>query len=226
MKTQVGKLPLSDDDALLASALKARGMAAYGCRVYGPASLNNSQVLMQKCCQAVSNKTDQLRAEGYRMWMFMAGASMLPEQRAKYPTYDLAMPARREALLGEVGRTSEFREHGRSRTAGLFSILDQRFCDACSFLSRNSWCMGVLSRRRNFADEPGLDGLFRTAGFEADGVPHPQTNFLAAGTIVCPLGDVIVKTVGSFDDKDRGLMLVYDPTNPVGVILSSTDKAA
>lgn len=151
----------------------------------------------------------------------MIGADMTPERRSRYPAYALAGPARRRGLLEGQSAEQDFHRNGKIRAAGLYEVPPERFVEECKFLTRNFWTLGVLSNRSGFPTVPGLAAVHDAAGWNEDGSPHFKTNFLELGALLGPLGDVIVKTEGVFDDKHRSVNLVYDPSAPVGAVFAA-----
>ena len=101
------------------------------------------------------------------------------------------------------------------RRAGLFLIAEGKFCEACWFMTRNALSIAILSQREEFLCAQTLALAYEAAAFDDSGEPDGRLNWSALSATFCPLGDVVVKTRGSFDDRERALNFIYDPRIPV-----------
>lgn len=209
------------NDTAQASAPFEHRLAAFGCRANGPPALINYFPLVDACCDALMPVLDELRARNYGSWLLMIGADMMPEQRSRYPAYALASPARKRGLLEGQKAEQDFQQGGKIRAAGLYQVSPERFAEECKFLTQNSWTLGVLSNRSDFLAVPGLAATYSAAGWNENGSLQLKTNFLELGALLGPMGDVIVKTDGAFDDKYRSVNLIYDSSTPVAAIFSA-----
>ena len=222
LSVRLGPFPLCDfNDTAQVSAPFEKWLAAFGCRVDGPPALHSYGPLIENCCNALAPTLEELRARGYRSWLLMVGANMTLERRSRYPAYALSSPAKREGLLEGQNVEQNFQRDGNIRTAGLYEMRPEQFREECLFLQRNSWTLGILSNRPEFLAMPDLTAIYDAAGWNEDGSPAFKTNFLQLSTLLGPLGDVIVKTDGAFDDRWRSVNLVYDPSAPVSAIFAA-----
>jgi hypothetical protein len=60
----------------------------------------------------------------------------------------------------------------------------------------------ILSPRDEFLTQANLARLNDVVGFDDTFSPRMREKFGKLSAAICPLGDIVVKTVGAFDDKD------------------------
>ena len=169
--------------------------------------------LILECCKAAHPLTTTLFARGYQPWLMLVGAVFTSEKKRRYPNYSLAEPARNHDLIGDAFLEQTYRKGDAERTAGIYLTKLAKFPDACWFLAQNTWSIIVLSRRNDFLSSANLEGLFRSAAFDDTGMPTTPLNWLALSIGVCPTDDIVVKTIGEFDDRERDLCFIYASRN-------------
>jgi hypothetical protein len=171
--------------------------------------------LVNACCDAARPLSDALFAKGCRAWLILIGAAFDAERKSRFPNYALARPARERNLVEDIAMEKIFHLTKAERTAGIYLMNADRFCDGCEFLTRNLWAQIILSRQDDFLSETNLELIYQSGGFDDNGMPDSQINWLALSAAVCPLGNVVVKTHGAFDDRWREVKLVYAAGNPL-----------
>jgi hypothetical protein len=67
----------------------------------------------------------------------------------------------------------------------------------------------IISRRDEFLTPANLARLNDVVGFDDTFSARMREKFGKLSAAVCPLGDIVVKTVGAFDDKDRAVNFIY-----------------
>ena len=170
--------------------------------------------LVDACCDSAGPMTRTLVAKNYRSWILLIGAANV---RRRFPNYKLAAPLQKANLASATFVEDVFPEPQGERTAGIYLTDPGKFCDACWFLTLNSWAIMILSARDDFASSANLSLFYERAGFSNDGkVITTWRNWPALASAVCPLGDVVVTTVGAFDDRQRGLNFIYAAANAEG----------
>jgi hypothetical protein len=177
------------------------------------AAWTDYRALVNLCSDAARPLTESLFTHGCRAWLFLVGALLSTERRKRYPDYSLASPARKGDLVGEVYLERTYHEREDRRTAGLYLLDPGKFSDACWFQTLNVWSALVLSTRADMLSGGNLDMFYRAAAFDSTGTPVTALNWLSLADAICPLGDIVVKTLGAFDDKERAIRFVYAPAN-------------
>lgn len=167
--------------------------------------------LVDGCCTAARPVTEALFAEGYSVWLVLIGAALDAGRRSRLRNYALANPAIKDNLIEDVAMERVFHLTNAERTAGLYLMNAHKFRDGCQFLTHNLWAQIILSRRDEFLSEANLGLIYQSSVTDDNGISNPQINWQGLSVAVCPLGDIVVKTYGAFDDRWREIRFVYSP---------------
>ena len=95
------------------------------------------------------------------------------------------------------------------KVAGLYAVTWTRFEKYCMFLFRNHWAIGILSNRDEFLSGNNVDVLYDAAKFCNRDLISLDINWISILELSCPLGDIVVKTFGAYDDRERELNLIH-----------------
>jgi hypothetical protein len=171
--------------------------------------------MVAECCEAAEPLTHELFARNYKTWLLRIDLKRNLEMKRRWPNYTLANELERQQLLGPLRIENVFPLSESERRAGLFLIAEDKFCEACWFMTRNALSIAILSQREEFLCAETLTLAYKAAAFDQGGEPNSWLNWSALSAAFCPLGDVIVKTCGAFDDRKRAVNFVFDPENPV-----------
>jgi len=188
-------------------------LAAVEFVVEDPPSSTDYRGLVNACCDAASHGIHALFANGYRAWLLLFGPALSADEWKRFPArrHGFGHLLREFDVFNDVMIEDDFfaPDH-RDRTVGLYLVEPAKFADACWFQTvRETSTILVLSRRDEFLTKANLARLNDVIGFGAGFSPSVSTKFGTLSAAVCPLGDIVVKTVGAFDDKDRGVTFIY-----------------
>ncbi|MGJ4931479.1 hypothetical protein ACQR1I_30400 [Bradyrhizobium sp. HKCCYLS2038] len=167
--------------------------------------------MMADVCEVARPLMLRLFADEFKFWFLRVDIERTPEMKRQRPDYALANQLRDAHVLGPEALESVLSALGSERRVGLFSIVEDRLFEACLFMTRNALSIGVLSARAQFPSNETLASAYRAAAFDDDGQRYDWINWRALAASLCPLGDIVVKTRGAFDDPYRMVDLVYDP---------------
>jgi hypothetical protein len=173
------------------------------------------RAMVDACCEAGEPLTDALFANNFRAWLFLVGGKRNSEMRRRLPNSALAKLLERQHILGPAATEYAFPLSELERTAGLYLVAESKFCEACWFMTHNSWSIAILSQREEFLSEETLALVYKAAAFDDSREPVTTLNWSALSATVCPMADVVVKTYGAFDDRERAVNFIYDPRNPI-----------
>jgi hypothetical protein len=208
-------LASSDECCLGLSPERGLKLAAVEYRAKIVPAPTEYRTMIDACCEAAKPLTDALFSENFKARLILVGAKRSLDMRQRLPNYSLAMPLERHQLLGAEAMENIFPLQELERTAGIYMIPEGKFCDACWFMTQNSWSIAIISRREEFWCAETLAQVYRAAAFDDSAEPVIQLNWPALSAAFCPMGDVVVKTIGAFDDKERAVNFIYDPRNPI-----------
>jgi hypothetical protein len=174
-------------------------------------SFYDYQKMIEACCAAAAPMTEDLFRKNYRAWLFLVGAPLNEDRRRRFTSYSLARPAQDKKLINGTKLEKVFKYQDLERTAGLYPLDREKFCDALLFLTINSWASLVLSDRNDFLSDYNLNQMYQAATSDTAPTALVAMNWEKLALALCPRGDVIVKTWGSFDDVYRNIMFIFAP---------------
>ena len=168
-----------------------------------------------KCLwEAARSEFQLLRNIGLSPFLFEMSATLTPERAVEVfgPRVIRSLRSKYTQMLGQ-GRGVEFRfEVGRFVKGGaLLPLSPERLLDAIIYSNMKTYSLIILSPRKDFCSEANLKQIFRLASIDFNGKLSNIVNEGLISALVCPLGDVVVKTHGEFDDTGRDLQFIFDP---------------
>lgn len=172
--------------------------------------------LVDASCNATRQMSQSLFADGFRPWLILLGMTINADKKARFPNYTLAGAAKKKHLVDQPSFEKTFHLDDGQRTAGIYLVNFDKFCESCEFLMGNTWATVVLSSRSDFLSERNLENIYKAAGFD-NGVPYPQINWIALAALVCPLGDIVINTEGGYDDRWREIRFISNAERPLSL---------
>jgi len=220
-----GITPIADltDTGEDASFHKER-LSAYSSKASGPAGLTDYFSLLSACLAALNPVLNRLRAREYDLSIFMVGGDMTQGRRAVIKSYDLAKPIRDHRIEINSKVEQDFVHHGKVQAAAIYTTNYDNLLNTCKFMTHYAPSIAILSQRPDFQFTPGLDKIYAVAGYGGETRPYHKPYWLALEALLGPLGDVIVKTHGAFDDKYRQISLLYDPHSAAGDVFADSTR--
>jgi len=174
---------------------------------FGP---SNQTELVKSCCSLVTNILIDLQNSGYSLWVLLIGPSLSHERRARIPDYSLGRSLRKCDIVESAAKENTFLLGAEERMAGVYRLDFGKFEDICRFMTHNYWSISIFSNRTNFDHIDNLEAMYYAGGF--DNVNKVTLiNWWSLSHLLCPVGDIIIKMEGAFDDRDRIVNLIYSP---------------
>ena len=165
---------------------------------------------MIACCEAAEGFLEKLRNSGYFFLILLIGPVLKPERKNKNPNYSLSSPLRKAEILTKLSHEREFVLPNGHRWAGLYLSDWRNFSDSCLFLSEHSWSLGIIANKEYLINTNYLSLIYKNGGFDERKAPQTLINWFSLANEICPRGNIVVKTMGSFDDRERSVKFVYD----------------
>ena len=171
--------------------------------------------LLETSYEAATPFINGLFEARFRAAILLVGAKLNAERRRRFPNYALSAPLARANLLNDIRVERTFSLSGNiERTAGIYELAPTVLRDGCWFLTLNSWALIVISQREDFWSEDSLTLMFNAAASDG-GWQSLQLNWSGLSKALCPAGDIVIVTIGAFDDKERTINFVYSDKNAV-----------
>lgn len=165
---------------------------------------------MIACGQAAEGVLRKFRNIDYGFFILFIGAVLTPERKTRYPNYSLSSPLRKAEISPTFSRENEFSLPNGHRWAGLYLLDWRNFSDYCLFLSGNPWSVGIITNKECSNSPDYLSLVFENGAFDENKEPQTDINWFSLSNEICPRGDIVVKTMGSCDDRERSVKFVYD----------------
>jgi hypothetical protein len=168
--------------------------------------------MLRACCDAARSLVHSLLDRGYHPSCLLIGAIMDPERTTRFPNYSLSGPARRLGVIDEKIVERTFSIDGADevqRTAGIYLIDPSAFVAAAMYQTQHKLSLQIFSRRTDSLTRENLTTTYHAAAFDDQGTPTYNLNWRVLAAAICPMGDIVVKTFGAFDDKFRSVSFVH-----------------
>ena len=123
------------------------------------------------------------------------------------------------ASLGEShvgGRRSEdvaIRNGRNVRYAGVVEITPELRDQAIDIARTDRACAIIFSSRVDMTDPATIEIIFRRAFSGASDEARTDVDWLALAVSLCPLGDVLLRVSGLFDDREAAVDVIATPEN-------------
>jgi hypothetical protein len=165
----------------------------------------NYQDLFVACSEESSEFRSKLLKSGYHLYMLFIGPKIVGRAE-RFPQYKLTSAIAAENITIIDAIEVSYPENDAERSLGLYEIEASDFAKSCYLLSKQAWSILLLSARpmdlvMDFEKIRRMV-LDNSAG-GATYYPSQSMDWRAFSKEFCPLGDIVVKTYGNFDDRER-----------------------
>lgn len=184
------------------SAVQYKSHVLWGTREFEKAML---------LCSTASRKTiDLMRNGGYNLWLFLFGAVRI-KNRGQFETKSPPNMMLNKGGINESYSVEDiFVLPAGGRKVGIYLLDWDDYENLCLFLFKTPFALAILTQRVDFGSKENLDMLYEAGGFDAEKSPINYVNWISISNNICELGDVVVKTTGSFDDRERSVEIIFD----------------
>jgi hypothetical protein len=114
------------------------------------------------------------------------------------------------------GRRSEevaIRNGRNVRYAGVVEVTPELMDQAVDIVRTDHACAIIFSSRVDMTDPANIETIFRSAFSGASDEARIDVDWLALAVSLCPLGDVLLRVSGLFDDREAAVDLIATPEN-------------
>lgn len=189
-------------------------------RAFRAPSFYDYHQLIAACCKLAMPTINILNAHGYSEWLFLNGAPLNLEQKARFKNYSLSRRARESGLIGAKFLEQTVRyENNSERVCGIYNIGRERLCNTFEFLTMHAWSLVVLSARKHFLTKENLMSMYEASITDVRRDAQVAMNWEILAVTLCAEGDVIIKTWGTADDLYRSIVLIYSRNVPISNLL-------
>jgi hypothetical protein len=160
--------------------------------------------LFAACCEQSREFRLELYKSGYRLYFLHVGPHH-EDRSARVSTYKVSSVLVDENIKILDSIEIERPYKNRDRSIGLYEIGEADFVNGCHLQSVQTWSIMIFSTR-HLISAMAIDEMYRAirADLESDlDCPLGSFDWRPLVTLLCPRGDVVVKTAGRFDDRDR-----------------------
>jgi len=99
------------------------------------------------------------------------------------------------------------------RYAGLAEVTPGLTDQALEIARTDHACAIIFSRRGDITNAFSVESIFRIAFTSVSGEGETHLDWLALAVSLCPLGDILMRMSGQFDDRDAAADLIATPGN-------------
>jgi hypothetical protein len=183
--------------------------------------------LTEEYFHAAQEVFDDMRKESYRPWYLMLGRAHSREAfQAKYPNFSLLQYAQKRFNFNCAFRelrleTEEFIQN--------VAIFETEWDMLASVINNRTSLWGdliIFSKREITSD---LESIKQCGGtplwFDFPDPGHSHVNWHEIAALLCPLGDIVGRPWGAFDDRERSINLIYKRDAITSSILCSLQRA-
>ena len=171
---------------------------------------SNYDAMVTSIYQKVMPLLDQVRSIGYTPYLFLVGPTLGIDRKSKIVNYSLARSLNKIGISTDVSVERLYEYPDGEKVVGLYAVTWTEFEKYCMFLFRNNCAIGILSNRDEFFSGNNVDVLYEAAKFRNHDLISLDINWINISQSSCPLGDIVVKTFGAYDDRERELNLIHD----------------
>lgn len=152
-----------------------------------------------------------LRDRGFYSWLILLGPILNMERKSRISNYSLSSPLRKKNIDYKSSIERTYRYEYSERVAGLYQIHWDCFRKYIEFLTNNSWAIGFLSQKRDVELLENFDTFYQAASFRDHRVPSMDISWPHLSESICPSGEIVVKTFGAYDDREREVDFIFSP---------------
>ena len=167
--------------------------------------------LFVSCSKESGEFRSRFLENGYRLYLFFVGPK-IESRSARFPRYKLSTQIAEERITILKSTEANYAENDAERSIGLYEIQDSDFADGCYFLSKQPWSILLISIRQ-LSSALSIDELYRVvinkSNDKAAYYPSQLIDWRSLSSVLCPLGDIVVKTSGRFDDRKRTIAYIH-----------------
>ena len=183
------------------AAIRARAVLAADCYDY--------EAMIRSLCQEVLPIFHQLRDRGYNLCVFLIGPTLSAERKSRIVNYSLSKSIRRVGIAPLLLREKVYEFQKGETAAGVYVIDWEDIETYCSFLFRNSSALGFAATAAAICSDQNVDALYKASKSYSRDLEGIDINWVTVSDSFCPLGYVILKPFGAFDDREREINLIY-----------------
>ena len=143
---------------------------------------------------------------GHRPWLFVATAAWLPDDRVtRYEKLWKRIDERYGIGAGRRGPEVPFESAEGLRFAAVAELTPENFAEGARLLRGLRSSALVWTAREQMDSEAGTRRFFELAFPPRKGVPDALTDWARLASAYCPLGDILVRPSGSWDERECSL---------------------
>ncbi len=155
---------------------------------------------------------DRRSLPGYRPWLFVATPTSLPDNRiTRYKKLWKGIEERCGVGAGRHGPEVLFQSAEGLRFAAAAELTRKSFAEGTRLLRGLTSSALVWTAREGMDSEAETRRFFERAFPLRKGVPDGRTDWIRLASAYCPLGDVLVRASGSWDERECALDLIGVP---------------
>lgn len=162
------------------------------------------------CAEAAKTLVfDNRGPSGHRPWLFAATAALLPDDRVtRYKKLWKRIDESYGIGTGRRGPEVPFEFAEGLRFAAVVELTPENFAEGTRLLRALRSSALVWTAREQMDSEAGTRRFFELAFPPRKGVPDDRTDWARLASAYCPLGDILVRPSGSWDERECSLDLI------------------
>lgn len=147
------------------------------------------------------------RPQDERVWLFKGHNSWIPRSRvALHKRLWKTLPADFTTSEMDLGREVMFESAEGIRFAGIAAVNRNTFRQAMMIVRNDSGAAVVMSRRNEIEESSGIEYIYHCAfppqrSGKRRGVDSSTVNWMTLAVGLCPLGDVVLRLTGDYDER-------------------------
>jgi len=170
--------------------------------------------VMLCCWNAVQAEIVSLQNAGFMPFLFKLGATLTTEQSSTIPNERFLRSTISDvrAMIGEGPRIGHrFQIDSHFKSAALLPLSWSSLFSAVVLCNKHHTGVIILSRNEKFCSLATMTKMFPFVAIDVRNKLTSLPNEGYLSTLLCPSGDVIIKSYGQFDDLERDLEIIFDP---------------
>ena len=211
----------TDNDSLLLDRNQAEtilhsppSLAAISFVAKNEQSIGKLQDLCRACGIKAASFVSGLSAD-YQCWLFVADgpwreASPVVRHRRLWKNHRSLSDS---LVEGTRSAEVEIMIGNKVRYAGLAEVTPELTDQAFEIARTDRACAIIFSRRGDITNAFSVESIFRIAFPCVSGEGATHVDWLALAVSLCPLGDILMRMSGQFDDRDAAADLIATPGN-------------
>ena len=183
--------------------------------------------MKEACCRASEPFFAVLEQQGYKRWLF-SSALVSQDYLAQHPSHRVASLIEKKLELAGESREwhseewiwieattfmpkTPYPNKNRALWSGLYDVTSESVLNLVRFLFLHGPAVLFLSKRPLLSSDTYTDPILKAARRDLSGMGLGRPNWPSLARTLCPLSDVVVRTLGGFEDLSRTVCMVATP---------------